>query len=182
MPTHNNMSTSGSFVSIIQQQKVNILDLRQYDPVCLFGRTIKTSSHITPLKVFLKGSYGISSVFVEIFEGSLRWPMLRTSNHTNLCYFLKGFPSFEVGHMTLPRKIHDVGPMGQYKWPGDFGAQTQTKMVTDAAYIARSLMFLIQIHRTQVFWHISFQNSPIRYEVSRIFYFKKSYVTGSQGL
>ena len=134
MPTHNNMSTSGSFVSTIQQKKVNILDLRQYDPVCLFGRTIKTSSHITPLKVFLKGSYGISSVFVEIFEGSLRWPMLRTSNHTNLCYFLKGFPSFEVGHMTLPRKIHDVGPMGRYKWPGDFGAQTQTKMVTDAAY------------------------------------------------
>ena len=24
--------------------------------------------------------------------------------------------------------------MGRYKWPGDFGAQTQTKMVTDAAY------------------------------------------------
>ena len=35
MPTHNNMSTSGSFVAIIQPKKVKILDLRQYDPVCL---------------------------------------------------------------------------------------------------------------------------------------------------
>ena len=133
----------------------------------------KIKSHYSPKKSFQRDLVVFPAFFVEIFEGSLRWPMLRASNHTNFCYFWRDSRRLRWGIWPFPVKCDDW-PMGRYKGPGDFLGHRPQQKWSRMQHIARSLMFFIQIHRTQVFWHISFQESPIRYEVSRIFYCKKA--------